>query len=163
PDLAALPESLRDTLTERAPSAVGELARTLGAGGLGLTALALLAALAASGAVLVEALLLRSLFSLTPHLPRVGERLAAVGALLVFLVCIALIEWAMEDLLRAGGRRLEIGLRTRFCLKIPRLGDRYFQSRLISDMAQRAHAVQILRGAPPLLVNLVRAFGSLGA
>jgi ATP-binding cassette subfamily B protein len=163
PDLAALPESLRDTLTERSPTPARELARTFGSGGLGSIALALSAALAASGAVVVEALFLRSLFSLAPHLPRVGERFAAVGALLVFLVCIALIEWAMEDMLRASGRRLEIGLRTRFCLKIPRLGDRYFQSRLISDMAQRAHAVQILRGAPPLLVNLVRAFGSLGA
>ena len=150
-------------MTERRPSAAWELARTFGSGGLGLIALALSAALVASAAVVVEALFLRSLFSLAPHLPRVGERFAAVAALLVFLVSIALIEWAMEDMLRASGRRLEIGLRTRFCLKIPRLGDRYFQSRLISDMSQRAHAVQILRGAPPLLVNLVRAFGSLGA
>ncbi len=163
PDLAALPESLRHTLTERTPGAAREFLRLLGGGGLGLAGLAVLAALSASGAVLVEALFLRSLFSLAPHLPRVGERFVAVAALLVFLVCIALIEWAMEDLLRASGRRLEIGLRTRFCLKLPRLGDRYFQSRLISDMAQRAHAVQILRGAPPLVVNLVRAFGSLGA
>jgi len=153
----------RDVLTERSPSAAWELARTFGSGGLGLIALALSAALVASAAVVVEALFLRSLFSLAPHLPQVGDRFAAVAALLVFLVSIALIEWAMEDMLRASGRRLEIGLRTRFCLKIPRLGDRYFQSRLISDMAQRAHAVQILRGAPPLLVNLVRAFGSLGA
>ena len=160
-DLAALPESLRETLTERTPGAGRELWRSIRTDGLGVPAAALLAALAAASAVLVEALFLRSLFSLAPHLPRIGERLAAVVALVLFLVCVALIEWALEDLARTSGRRLEVRFRTRFCLKIPRLGDRYFQSRLISDMAQRAHAVQLIRGALPLVLNLVRAFGSL--
>ena len=162
-DLAALPESLRETLTERPRNAALELWNTLGSRGAGLLGAALLAALVASAGVLVEALFLRSLFGLTTHLTRVGERITAVVALVVFLGCLASIEWAMEDLLRASGRRLEIRLRSRFCLKVPRLGDRYFQSRLISDMAQRVHAVQMLRGVPPLAANLLRSLASLAA
>lgn len=163
PDLASLPESLRETLTERPQSAAREVWNTIGAGGVGLSVAALIAAGVAATAVVVEALFFRSLFGLATHLTRVGDRLTAIGALVIFLACIAAVEWAMEDLLRANGRRLEVRLRSRFCLKIPRLGDRYFQSRLISDMAQRVHAVQILRGAPPLAANLVRAVGSLAA
>src|SRR5262249_32138796 len=52
-------------------------------------------------------------------------------------------------LLRAG-RRLEARLRLAFLEKVPRLGDRYFQSRLISDMAERNHSAQALRTLPTL-------------
>ena len=39
-------------------------------------------------------------------------------------------------------------LRAAFLEKIPRLGDRYFQSRLLSDMAERSHAVHAVRTLP---------------
>jgi ABC-type bacteriocin/lantibiotic exporter with double-glycine peptidase domain len=161
-DVDALPESLR-SFSEKAPSAAAELWSTIRQGGLGLPFAALLAGLIAAVGVLVEAVLMRSLFSLAQHLPRAGERFVAAGVLVVFLACLAAIEWAMEDLLRSTGRGLETRLRARFSFKIPRLGDRYFQSRLISDMAQRAHAVQILRGVPPLALTFFRTVGSIVA
>jgi len=161
PNLASLPESLRDALTEEAPSAFRELWKVLSADGMRLPLAAILGASVAAVAVLFEALFMRALFSLTPHFARSGERIAMVAALFVFLACLALIEWATEDLLKTSGRRLEVRLRTRFCLKIPRLSDRYFQSRLISDMAQRAHAVQGLRDVPSLAVNLLRSLVSM--
>ncbi len=46
-------------------------------------------------------------------------------------------------------------------MKIPRLSDRYFQSRLISDMAFRAHALQMLRQLPELAGQFVRLGASL--
>jgi ABC-type transport system involved in cytochrome bd biosynthesis fused ATPase/permease subunit len=46
------------------------------------------------------------------------------------------------------GRQLEMQLRMRFMAKIPKLSDRYFQSRLLSDMASRAHSLQALRRLP---------------
>src|SRR5207253_2666746 len=55
------------------------------------------------------------------------------------------------------GRRLETRLRVAFLEKIPRLVDRYFQSRLMSDMAERCHAVQTLRGLPEVGARLTRA------
>ena len=57
--------------------------------------------------------------------------------------------------LRAG-RRLETRLRTAFLRKIPRLNDRYFQSRLISDMTQRAHDLRSLSSLPNLGTSFVR-------
>lgn len=163
PDLASLPASLRGTLSEETPSALVELWKVIAADGLRLPLAAVLGATLAATAVLFEALFLRALFSLTPHFARASERVAMVAALIVFLGCLTLIEWATEDLLKTSGRRLEVRLRSRFCFKIPRLGDRYFQSRLISDMAQRAHAVQSLREAPPLAVNLLRSLVTLAA
>ncbi len=160
-DLSALPESLRSALSDNAPSAARELWSTIRDGGLALPFAALIAGLVASVGVLVEAVLMRSLFSLAQHLPRAGERFAAAATLVLFLGCLAMVEWAMEELLRATGRGVETRLRARFSFKIPRLGDRYFQSRLISDMAQRAHAVQILRGVPPLALTFCRTIGSI--
>ena len=40
--------------------------------------------------------------------------------------------------------------------KIPRLGDRYFQSRPVSDMAERAHLVHKLRSLPTLAGDILR-------
>ena len=40
--------------------------------------------------------------------------------------------------------------------KIPRLGDRYFQSRPVSDMAERAHLVHKLRALPTLAGDILR-------
>lgn len=158
-NLDELPQALRASLEEKPPRPIRELAAIVREDGWGLPFAATVAALAAAGAVLVESLLLRGLFSLSPHLPRVAERAGAAAILVAFLLAVLCIEWAMEDLSRTAGRRLEQRLRARFCFKIPRLGDRYFQSRLISDMAQRAHAVQLLRGVPALGANLLRTAG----
>src|SRR4030095_13772097 len=48
------------------------------------------------------------------------------------------------------GRHLEARLRLAFLAKIPRLGDRYFQSRPTSDMAERSHSLHRLRLLPEL-------------
>ena len=48
------------------------------------------------------------------------------------------------------GRHLEARLRLAFLAKLPRLGDRYFQSRPTSDMAERSHSVHRLRLLPHL-------------
>ena len=160
-NLDELPQALRASLAEKPPRPIRELAAIVREDGWGLPFAAALAACTAAGAVLIESLLLRGLFNLSPHLPRVAERAGATAILVAFLVAVLFIEWAMEGMSRTAGRRLEQRLRARFCFKIPRLGDRYFQSRLISDMAQRAHAVQLLRGVPALAANLLRTAGSL--
>ena len=48
--------------------------------------------------------------------------------------------WAWE-LKSVNAKGLELRLRLAFLDKIPRLGDRYFRSRLVSDMAQRCAAL----------------------
>jgi ATP-binding cassette subfamily B protein len=58
------------------------------------------------------------------------------------------------------GRRLETELRAKLLRKLPRIRDDYFASRLVSDLAERAHAITQLREAPlisiALVVNLAR-------
>ncbi len=79
-----------------------------------------------------------------------GLALAAVGVLLA-------LEWPVAAALRGGGRRLEERMRRAFLRKIPRLADRYFHSRPVSDMAERAHLTHRLRGLPGLGGQLARA------
>jgi ATP-binding cassette subfamily B protein len=126
------------------------LLRLLRADGL-LTPMVLMAALAlAAGGIVVEALLLRGLFDLSRELGLVQQRLGALAVLLVFMAALLGLELpVMAGLLRLG-RQLETRLRLAFLEKIPRLSDRYFQSRPTSDMAERSHAVHQVRLLPVL-------------
>jgi len=119
---------------------------------------ALLAALAlTSGAALLEAILFRGLFDIAFQLGVVQQRLSAALALLVFLGALLALELPIASSVARLGRHLEARLRVAFLRKIPRLGDRYFQSRPMSDMVQRSHAVHGLRAVPALGAQIVRS------
>jgi ATP-binding cassette subfamily B protein len=119
-------------------------------------AIALGAVIAASAGVLFQAVLFRGLFDLGRDLRIAGQRWWAVGALLAVLG----VQWAVEaglaSMLARMGRKLELRLRAAFLRKIPLLGDRYFQSRLTSDMAERGHMLQRLRELPALAAMFLR-------
>jgi ATP-binding cassette subfamily B protein len=134
-----------------------ELLRLLRADGpLAPTALVVVLALAAGG-VIVEALLFRGLLDLGWKLGLGDQRFGAMGALVIFVIANLLLQLRLiSDGLRFG-RRLEARLRIAFLEKIPRLSDRYFQSRLISDMAERSHSVHQLRLLPGLGAELIRS------
>jgi ATP-binding cassette subfamily B protein len=104
----------------------------------------------AAGGVLVEALLWRGLVDLTRHLETVEQRLGALVAFLVFMGALLLLDLVNGLGLSRLGRRLEARLRLALLAKIPRLGDRYFQSRPTSDMAERSHSLYRLRLLPGL-------------
>jgi ABC-type multidrug transport system fused ATPase/permease subunit len=78
-------------------------------------------------------------------------------ALLVFLAALTLLELPIASGILRIGRHLEARLRTTFLEKIPRLGDRYFHSRLTSDMAERSHSTHRLRLLPGLGGQLLRS------
>ncbi|MEZ4673754.1 MAG: cysteine peptidase family C39 domain-containing protein [Caldilineaceae bacterium] len=116
--------------------------------------------LAALG-ITLEALLFRGLIGLSEQLLHMAQRYLIFGAILVLLIGNLLIEQlAVSSILRLG-RRLEVRLRMAFLQKIPLLGDRYFQSRLMSDMAERSHSIHRLRVLPSLGSGLIRAFFTL--
>jgi ATP-binding cassette subfamily B protein len=104
---------------------------------------------AASG-LIVEALLFRGLFDIGFDLVLPEQRLAAIALFGVILFALLLVDLPVAAALLRFGRRLEGRLRIAFMEKIPRLGDRYFQSRPISDMAERSHSMQMLRLLPDL-------------
>jgi ABC-type transport system involved in cytochrome bd biosynthesis fused ATPase/permease subunit len=115
------------------------------------------ALLLAAGGLVVEALLLRGLFDLGRELGLAGQRLSAIGALLGFVAALLLLELPIATGLLRLGRHLEVRLRLAFLAKIPHLGDRYFQSRLTSDMAERCHTAHTLRLLPEMGGQLLRS------
>ncbi len=149
PDLAA-------ALAERPAQPELEILKHLREDGL-LTPGALALALGlASGGVIVEALLLRGLLDIGRSLTLMSQRLEIAVALAVFAVAMFLLELPVAALVVRIGRRLETRLRIAFLAKIPRLGDRYFHSRLTSDMTQRAHDLRQIRTLPNLGVSVLR-------
>jgi ATP-binding cassette subfamily B protein len=147
---------------EEPPSRPGrDLWRLLQADGL-LTPMALATALVfASGGVIIQALLLRGFMDLSRVLGLTEQRLGGMGLLLILLVALLCLELAIAAGLLRLGRHLEARLRIAFLEKLPRLSDRYFQSRLTSDMAERSHSVQALRLLPGLGGQLVRSICEL--
>lgn len=123
--------------------------------------LVVLAIVAASVGVLLEAAILRGLVELGRELELVRERMIAWAALAVFAALMLLLEGSLARALLGLGRRLELRLRVAFLSKVPQLGARYFQSRLSSDMAERIHAMHHLRRLPALASELMLATSSL--
>jgi ATP-binding cassette subfamily B protein len=114
----------------------------------GVLAPGLLAATTAlsSAAVVLEGLFFRAFLAAPDFLLPL---LLFLGAALVLDLL------TFEGELRLG-RRLEQGLRRAFQRKIPRLSDRYFGSRLTSDMAERLHSLHQIRRVPRLGRQILR-------
>jgi ATP-binding cassette subfamily B protein len=143
---------------EEPPSRPGrELWSLLRADGLLTPAALTTAFVLAGGGVMIQALLFRGLFDLNRVLGLPAQRLGSMGLLLILLIALLGLAIAIASGLWRLGRHLEARLRMAFLQKIPRLSDRYFQSRLTSDMAERSHSVQALRLLPSLGGQLMRS------
>ena len=132
-----------------------------------LLAVAVFSTAVAAMTVLLQALLLRSIVDLGYWLGIAQHRLGAALALGVFLLAALLLDLPLTMSLQRFGRRLEVLLRVALARKIPRTADQYFHSRALSDLAERAHSLFILRELPMLLGTWLRsafllAFTSIG-
>ncbi len=124
--------------------------------------LALLAAVSLSAAaILLETLLFRGIFDIAWDLRSAQQRLLAVLILLTFVSSLILIEIPIARESLRFGRHLETRLRMALFDKLPRLNDRYFQSRPISDMAERGHGIAVTRSLPGLAVQFVQTLWDL--
>jgi ABC-type bacteriocin/lantibiotic exporter with double-glycine peptidase domain len=158
---ARLPPELAAAL-EEPPSRPGRvLVGLLRADGL-LTPAALVTALVvASSGLIVEALLFRGFLDLGRTLGLPTQRLGAMGVMVAFVAALRCLDVPVAAGVLRLGRHLEVRLRRTFLEKLPRLNDRYFQSRLISDMAERSHSLQALRLLPGLGGQLLRSIFEL--
>jgi ABC-type bacteriocin/lantibiotic exporter with double-glycine peptidase domain len=160
-DEQPLSPELVAALNERPLRPMRELLRMFRADGV-LMPLALLFALAiAAGGVIFESLLFRRLLEIGNELVLSRQRVGAAGFLLLFLVALLLLDLPLVSAAWNLGRRLEMRLRIAFLEKLPRLSDRYFHSRLTSDMAERAQSIHRLRMLPEVGSHLMRAVFTL--
>jgi len=160
-DEQPLSPELVAALNERPLRPMRELFRMFRADGV-LMPLALLFALAvAAGGVIFESLLFRRLLEIGNELVLSRQRLGAAAFLLLFLVALLLLDLPLVSAAWNLGRRLEMRLRIAFLEKLPRLSDRYFHSRLTSDMAERAQSIHRLRMLPEVGSHLMRAVFTL--
>ncbi|MCE9635301.1 MAG: ATP-binding cassette domain-containing protein [Planctomycetes bacterium] len=130
-------------------------------GGLISTLVLMLATLVVAAGTVVEGVVLRALLEVGQDLTLVPQRLTALGVLGLFLGALLLLELGIAGGLARLGRQLEVRMRVALSEKIPRLSDRYFQTRPVSDMAERGHSLHQLRVLPRVLGELVRAVASL--
>jgi len=156
-----LPPELAAALSEAATSTERSLWQLFKKDGF-LTPSVLLIALAlAAIGVTIEALLFKGLLDIGLHLGLVEQRIAAFEALFLFFFFMLLLEVPINSTVMRMGRRLETRLRVAFLAKIPRLGDRYFHSRLTSDMTERAYELRIIRTLPSLALKFFRQIFTL--
>lgn len=153
----ALPAELVAALREPPARPGRELLRLLRADGFLAPSAFTVAMLIAAGGVIVEALLFRGVFDLGRELGTAGQRMAAMAALVLFAGALLALEFPLAAGLLRIGRCLELRLRLAFLQKIPLLGDRYFQSRLTSDMAERSHSIHQIRHLSELGGQLTRS------
>lgn len=152
----ALSPELAAALAEAPSRPEWEVWRALRADGL-LTPVVLVGTLLlASLGVVLEAVLLRGLVQVVPQANADGQPINVLGMVLLFVLAMLLLELPIAAATLRMGRRLETRLRIALLEKMPRLSDRYFHSRLLSDMAHRAHNLRTLRTAPELGVRLLR-------
>ncbi len=150
PELAA-------ALTEESPRPGRELLRFFGREGVLASAAILALMVLAAGGLVFEALLFRGFFDLGNELGTANQRLTGGLVLLAFLIGMLLVDLPISQGVLRLGRQLESRLRLAFLEKVPRLSDRYFHSRLSSDMAERSHSVHKLRLFPELAEGVSRA------
>ncbi len=152
-----LPPEVAAALQEKPGRPARELLHMLKADGLLAPGVVVTALGLATLGVLVEAILFRSLLDMPREFGVSGERLGVMTALLVFLAALMLLELPIASGILRIGRHLEARLRTTFLEKIPKLGDRYFHSRLTSDMAERSHSTHRIRLLPGLGGQFLRS------
>jgi len=160
-DAAPLSTELQAALKERPPHPLRTVWRLVRQDGLLAPAALAGAMVVAGGAIVVEAMLLRGVFDVALLLGLPQQRLAALGALLLFAALVLALEVPIVRESMRHGRHLELRLRQALLAKLPRLPDRYFHSRSVSDMAERSHGLQAVRQAPALGMNLVQVAAEL--
>ncbi len=146
-DAAPSSAELSAALQQSSARPGAELLRLLRADGIFTPAIIATALALASAAVIVEAILFRGL---------IGSGRGLFAVTIAFSAILLLLEIPIVSSLLRFGRRLEIRLRLAFLEKLPRLGDRYFQSRPRSDVAERSHSIHLIRRLPELGGQLLR-------
>ncbi|MBI1849401.1 MAG: ATP-binding cassette domain-containing protein [Planctomycetes bacterium] len=138
-----------------------DLLRMFREGGLLAPTVAAGATIVAAASLVVQAIVFRGVLPLVTSLAIPEQRLGVLGLLVAFLALTLLLEWPIASAVRRFGRHLEVRVRLALARALPRIHDRYFRSRLVSDMADRSHVLHQLRSLPDLCGGFLRSAAEL--
>lgn len=153
----ALPPELATRLNEEEVRPGKTLLGMLMADGIATPLVLAMVLVVSAALVTVDAILLRGFLEVGSELGLPSQRAAAVIGMIGVLALGLVVELPLTAGALRLGRALDLRLRLAFLTKIPRLDDRYFRSRLLSDMAERGHSLHIVRGLPVIGVRLLAA------
>jgi ATP-binding cassette subfamily B protein len=103
-----------------------------------------------------EGLLFRSMYDLVAEVGLPQERLAILGAFALFAAFLLALDYAVTRRAIDWGHELQARFAAALFGTLSTLRSDYFGSRLISDLAERSHAIAELRALPLLLARVVR-------
>ena len=142
---------------EKERKAGREILRTVLEKGIFIPIILALTVVLSSIGTALEILLLKGLFEMTNFSELTYYRTELFYAVIAFFSAMLMLELSGAATALRIGQWLEIRFRVSILQKIPRLGDRYFHSRLTSDMAQRVYDLRGLRGVPDLAVTAFKS------
>lgn len=155
PETRLEPE-LHASLTGATRSPLATLLGLLPSGRVTLGLLLGLSALIAVFGVVAQGLAVRALLSVDQVLLLSRQRLLGLGLYAGLLALLLLADLVTQGFLLRAGRRLEARLWAAILEKVPKLPERYFKSRLLTDLADRAQSVQHLRRVPSFVYQALR-------
>jgi ABC-type bacteriocin/lantibiotic exporter with double-glycine peptidase domain len=150
------PSDVQRVVAETSDGPIAEAWRLLRADGRTAPIVLTSAIVIAAVGGLVEVMLLRGALELGNMLALREQRLMAVGLVLAVIGALLVLDLATTSGVLRLGRRLETRLRAALLAKLPTLGDRYFRSRPVADLAHRAHTLDALRQLPELGARFLR-------
>lgn len=159
--LATLPPELVAALGERTPKPLQQFWTMLRHDVAFRPRLAAAAIVVQALILMVQAAVFRGLIDIAEHLELPLQRIVALLAVAGLVVLASALNIGLAAAAIGQGRRLEARLRRAILGKLPRLKDRYFQSRPITDMADRSHNIHLVRGLPALAIQGVQALSEL--
>ncbi|HEY2030450.1 MAG TPA: ATP-binding cassette domain-containing protein [Myxococcales bacterium] len=154
-DAAAMSADLKSAVAAPPLSPAREVLRLLAQDRLNVSVLAILGLVVATAGRVLQALMLRAVLDLGRDLATTKQRALAMLAMAAFCFFLLLLQIPISVSLLGIGRRLEVRLRKAYLENLPRIEDRYFQSRLASDMASRCHAIQGMRSLPGVMAQFI--------
>jgi ATP-binding cassette subfamily B protein len=160
-ETAGLPPELAAALHEEQARPGRMLLGMLLADGIATPAVLAMVLVVSAALITVDAILLRGFLEVGTQLGLASQRAAAMAGLVGFLALGLFVELPLVASALRLGRTLDLRLRMAFLAKIPRLDDRYFRSRLLSDMAERGHSLHLVRSVPQLGVRMLSASAQL--
>lgn len=116
-----------------------------------------LAAIVLGVTTVAEGLLFRSMYDLVGDVGLPQERLSILGAFALFAAFLIALDYGVMVRAIGWGHELQARFASALFGTLSTLRNEYFGSRLISDLAERSHAIAELRGLPLLLTRVIRS------